>query len=236
MLTNYETQAFGRAPRIKDRWEDEVGIVAGSGPSLTAEVVEQVAQARDLIGARVIAVNDAYRLLPFADALYACDWEWWRTHDFVPGFRGAKFTCTSHDPTLIDDKSQLGAGRYGITLVEARNGKGFGVDCIHYGSQGSSGFQATNLALLFGCLRVVLVGFDMRHVDGRSHYFGDHPPGLRTCPDRGYRDLANSFPPDSRIRNATPGSAIKAYPFVDLGTALANCVHRDRTQPDAAAD
>jgi hypothetical protein len=40
---------------------------------------------------RVIAVNDAYRLAPFADVLYACDEKWWKWHQGVPSFTGLKY-------------------------------------------------------------------------------------------------------------------------------------------------
>ena len=39
--------------------------------------------------ARVIAVNDAWRLAPWADILYACDGRWWRHHKGVPEFTGS---------------------------------------------------------------------------------------------------------------------------------------------------
>jgi hypothetical protein len=35
------------------------------------------------------------------------------------------------------------------------------------------------LAFLFGAARIVLVGYDMREVDGRRHFFGSHPRPLR---------------------------------------------------------
>jgi len=47
-----------------------------TGPSLTEEDCDRARQAR----ATVIAVNDAYRLCPNADYLYACDQAWWKVH------------------------------------------------------------------------------------------------------------------------------------------------------------
>ena len=47
---------------------------------------------------------------------------------------------------------------------------------MHFG--GSSGYQAINLAFLWGATRIVLLGFDCKPVDGKDHWFGQHPQGL----------------------------------------------------------
>ena len=214
--------------------------MAASGPSLTADVIRKVRFAKWLDKWRVIVVNDAYKALPYADVLYACDWAWWRLHDGAKAFHGKRLTSHSHSLSYIDNKSQVDG--FPVATVDARDGKGFGTDCLHYGQpQPCSGFQAVNLALLFGCAKVVLVGFDMRHVDGRSHFFGDHPAGVRQTADAGYRDMAKSFVPDDRILNATPGSAIQCYRSIDLADALNICgqngsVSRDWPEYQPAAD
>lgn len=96
---------------------------------------------------------------------------------------------------------------------------------IRYGE--NAGFQAVNLAMLFGCRRIVLVGFDMRHVEGRAHFFGNHPKELRTSTDDVYRKFAKIFaqaakaiPAKFSIVNATPGSALTCFPIVSIDDAL----------------
>lgn len=209
------------APRkINRSWQGEPCVVAASGPSLTADVAHRVRMARWCGGWRVLCVNDAYRLLPQADALYACDWGWWRHHDGAKKFDGERFTCHSTSVSFCDDKSIV-LQEFDVTPVEARNGAGFSADqqFIHYGfPQPSSGFQAVNLALLMGASLVVLVGFD-GHTQNGAHFFGDHQ-GLRNCDDAGYREFAKAYPADERVLNATPGSSIKAYKFVDLEDVL----------------
>ena len=115
----------------------------------------------------MIAVNDAYRLFPDAAVLYACDSEWWDVHGGCPDFAGEKWSSHSVDAGGHNDKREV-AKKYGLKLVEGRDRDGFSFDpaCIHYGS--NSGFQAVNLAILFGAKRIVLVGFDMRGVDRPS--------------------------------------------------------------------
>lgn len=92
---------------------------------------------------------------------------------------------------------------------------------------GNSGFQAVNLAAHFGTKRIILVGFDMR-VDLGVHWHGDHRAGLnnptpssverwRWILDRAAPDLAER---GIEVVNASPVSALTAYPKIDLRQAL----------------
>jgi len=203
---------------IEPRFADQTVVVAGSGPSLTREIAYRCQ------GAAAIAVNDAYQLFPDAAVLYACDAEWWEVHGGCPDFAGEKWSSHSVDTGGHNDKREV-AEKYGLKLVEGRDRDGFSFDpaCIHYGS--NSGFQAINLAILFGAKRVVLVGFDMRVVDRKRHFFGDHPAPLRN--DGGYGSFirtfaraAKSLPDNIQIINATPCSALKCFPIMELQNAL----------------
>jgi len=199
--------------RIVPRWSQ--CVVAATGPSLTPAVAAQC------VGQHVVAVNDAYRLFPAADVLYACDPDWWELHQGCPGFAGEKWS--SHDPLNNNDKLAT-AQRFGLRLVGGRDGEGFSFDpkAVHYGS--NSGFQAINLALLMGVRRVLLVGFDMHSRAGR-HFFGDHPEPLSNymrfetlVPT--FRRAAALLPPDRQIINCTPGSALDCFPALSLEEAL----------------
>lgn len=224
--------------KISPVWADRPCVVMASGPSLTAEVAKQVRMARWLEGWSVITVNDAYKRLPHADLLYACDWGWWKHHQGVPDFHGERWTCHSTSMEVCDDKSQV-MGTYDLKYIEAVNKRGFSSDPshIHYGiPQPSSGFQAVNLALLFGSPLIVLVGFD-GHAQNGKHFFGDHPPHLDRGTDQGYREFSKAFVANDRIVNATPGSTIGVYARVDLETVLRDgSPHRHRPVADAGAD
>jgi hypothetical protein len=200
---------------IPARWRGATVIVAAPGPSLTAEVVERCK------GHRTVAVQDAYRLMPFADVLYGCDAEWWRVHGGAAGFNGQKWS--THDDAHNDKRAV--AADYGVHLVAGKAAEGFSLDpaVIHYGS--SSGFQAVNLAILMGAAKIVLIGFDMRVADGRRHFFGDHPEPLNNKADFAsfvppFVRAAQSMPPGVEILNATPGSALQCLPMVDLDDVL----------------
>lgn len=197
-------------------------IVAATGPSLTSEVAEQCR------GHKVIAVNDAWRLLPFADVLFACDSKWWRVHKGCPNFKGEKWstqgTSRQRSGAVRDDK-QAEARDYGLNLVPAKPGDEFSLDpgFICYG--GNSGFMATNLAILFGANPIILIGFDMRAVNGKNHFFGEHGAGLNRVGnfkrwiDR-FTNAAAKLPPHVRIINATPETALDCFPKMSLSEAL----------------
>lgn len=201
---------------IERRWPGATVVVAAPGPSLTAAVAEQCR------GYRTIAVQDAYKLLPWADVLFGCDASWWRVHKGCPCFAGEKWS--SHGSPSHNDKRTV-ADEYGVHLVQGVGRDGFSTDParVHYGS--NSGFQAVNLAILFGARRIVLVGFDMRLVGGKRHFFGDHPRPLKNRNDyrafvRAFEKAARTVPAGVEILNATPGSAMKCFPMVDLITVV----------------
>lgn len=201
--------------RAEPRWSGRC-VVAAPGPSLTPEIAEMCR------GERVIAINDAYRLLPFAEVTYACDLKWWEIHrlNVLSGER-----WTSHSIAPKNDKTAI-AEAFGLHVIAGANNAGFSRDPgrIHYGS--NSGFQAVNLALLFGADPVILVGFDMRDVGGRPHFFGEHPAPLKSSRNYGHWIAAFAkanemlWHPRPRILNATPGSALTCFPMVDLAETL----------------
>jgi len=66
------------------------------------------------------------------------------------------------------------AQRFGLNWIRGVGEAGLGRKAVHFG--GNSGFQAINLAYLWGAQRIVMLGFDMQvGPKGASHWFGDHP-------------------------------------------------------------
>lgn len=195
-------------------------IVAAPGPSLTDEVAQRTK------GYKIIAVNDAYRLLPWADVLYAADAGWWRVHNGCPHFRGEKLTTWGRDAVAKDMEI---ISRFHLSVIEStRFERGFSFKPgMIYRGQSNSGFQAVNVALLRGGNPIILIGFDMHG----THFFGEHETPLRSW-DRqkqarvfarwidGFKFAAEHLPPDIRIVNATPGSALDCFPIMSLQEAL----------------
>ena len=89
----------------------------------------------------------------------------------------------------------------------------------------NSGYQAIHYALQHDARRIVLLGFDM-HVsaDGRRHHHAPHPvqSGTRYVQWAEYFEALVEPAADlgCEIVNCTPGSAVVAFPAVDLGAVL----------------
>lgn len=139
-------------------------VCLGGGPSLHPDDVDAVRGK-----ATVIAVNDAWRLAPWADALIASDAAWWSHYKGVPGFAGLKF-CV-----------QPGADRWpGVTVLRNTGSEGLETDPTGLRTGRNTGAAAINLAVHFGAARILLLGYDMEAKDeAHAHWFGAHPIGLR---------------------------------------------------------
>lgn len=123
-------------------------------------------------GWRILAVKDNFRLLPSAHAIYACD-----PHFFEAHRDGVKYLdeMRAHGAEIWTQSGDA-AKKHGLNYITGKQDPGLGRDVLHFG--GNSGFQAINLAYLWGATTIVLLGFDMKtSPKGASHWFGDHPIG-----------------------------------------------------------
>lgn len=195
------------------RWAGRIVVVAAPGPSLTEDVADACK------GFPTIVVNNAWQRLPWADVLFATDTAWWHFHRGVPSFNGEKWS--SHGTS--NDKHDVWQA-YGIHCIAGQHGAEFSTvpGQINYGS--NSGFQAVNLAIQFGASRIVLVGFNMQSVGGKSHFHGDHPKGLRNADPRRFltyfNQAAKKMPAGVEVINATPDSLLTCFPKMSLDEAL----------------
>lgn len=158
-----EGGAGSRAPF--PRWDGEVVVVCASGPSQTEEDI-RLAQGR----ARVIVINETWRLAPWADLLYACDHRWWKLRGPAPEEFGG-IRVQGH----IGNREGLWPGTVWGGVKAGCNHMLW--DGRQIGSGGNSGFQALNLAARTGARRVILLGYDMGH-SGVAHWHGEHGSGL----------------------------------------------------------
>lgn len=195
----------------RGRWAGETVICVGTGPSLSDEQLAIAAGS----GARIIAVNCAWRDLPRADVLYAGDYGWWRTyrHEVADsGFAGERWTIS---PEARRD--------FGVKLAKMVRGSGLPTEAgVFFGCD--SGYQAVQLALWWGAARVVLIGYDQSHDGPRTHRHGDHPPPLLNRNDfqrraQPYQALAaiRDRPP---IVNASERTSLSCFPRSTLSAAL----------------
>lgn len=168
--------------------------VLATGPSLSQAVVESV---RDR--AKVVAVSDAYRLAPWAEALVSTDFSWWRHHPEAAGFKGRKFSG----------------------MVDFQNVEG--VEKLPGENATNSGLLGVKVAVLLGATKVLLCGFDL-HSPGK-HFFGRHGGSLRSTTPQRMEAFKRQFeryqPRGVEIINCTPGSALRVYPLASLDACLA---------------
>lgn len=200
--------AAGLEP-VRERFRDQTALVCAPGPSLPSL---WAGRSTDL---PKIAVNDAWRIVPGADILYASDLKWWMYHQGVPGFKGG--LKVGHGGTPFGDV---------VCLQDSRKGSLCFDPVLGYLCHGSnSGYSAVHLAAQLGANPIVLVGFDMRRVNDQEHFFGSHPGHLHVVPNYegwifNFRVLKSRFldPIGVRLLNATPNSGIgsKVAPYVSL--------------------
>jgi hypothetical protein len=118
----------------------------------------------------------------WAQALYACDPLWWDHHiDSVrSGFSGELWT-----------QDQATAKKHGLNWIQGYHHPGISKTPTHIHFNSNSGAQALNLAAIWGAKRILLIGFDMKLIAGKRHWFGDHPGPLNKNSD--YRDWITKY-------------------------------------------
>ncbi len=152
-------------------WRGECVAIIASGPTAKKVGVEKL---KDRIN--VIAINENFRLAPFADVLYSCDAEWW-TMRGVPEakkFKGIRLGFQ----VGIKDVHNIKIKKIGTEYVHELQFSEPGL----LGSGGNSGFQMINLAVQFGATGIALIGYDMR-MDQGMHWHGAHSTPMRN-PDQ----------------------------------------------------
>lgn len=161
--------------------------VLATGPSMSQAVADSV-RGR----CSVIAVSDAYRLAPWADALVSQDASWWRAHPDAKEFAGRRFA--------------------GVVVPD--------VEKFPSLTGSNSGLLGCQVAVSLGATRILLLGVDLKgsHFFGphpaplrntQPHRF------------QAFQEQFKRYQPRSvEIINCTPGSALKAYPKADLNASL----------------
>lgn len=161
----------------------KVAILA-TGPSLTQ------AQADSVRGMTVIAVSDAYRLAPWADALVSADAAWWKHHS--PEFKGKRYAA---------------ADVKGVKKFTAPTGS-------------NSGVLAINVAKSLGATEIYLFGYDGHgtHFFGehphplkntneprRQVHYRQHQAEAKACAAAGIK-----------VINCSPGTKLDCYTVGEL--------------------
>ncbi|MFN4283512.1 MAG: hypothetical protein ACK4NA_12820 [Alphaproteobacteria bacterium] len=195
---------------------ETVFLLAG-GPSLDQATVDK------LRGRRAITINSSCHKALAAGLddgpLFFTDNNWFEDHEaIVRAWRGPVVTLSRKAKRELPDLVKRVEGEHrpdftrgGRTLRQGR----------------SSGQTAISLAIAMGARRLVLLGYDMRPVGGRTHHHDDYKTG--GDPEIYAREFLPAFAgwnaaahaAGVRVLNATPGSALTEFPFADSAALLA---------------
>ena len=175
----------------------------------------------------MIGVNDAFRFGDWVDICFFGDdkWYWWN-YDDLKTFSGLKITCDrQRNPAKVPEGDKLFGSvknEPGIKIVKHSNAYGICTENSKVFFNSSSGAAAINLAWWLGAKRIILVGYDMRLIDGERNWrrHKNWQPG----PQKEYNNFLRPFKCIARdakrlkleILNATPDSGLKHFPFVSL--------------------
>jgi hypothetical protein len=147
--------------------------------------------------------------------LYACDGEWWDVYYNEVKDLGCELWT----------QDIQAARKYGLKLVIAKQGKGLGRDgIIHWGA--NSGYQAINLAYLWGASRIILLGYDCKNSNGKAHWFGQHPSSLNQYQPlhiwaENFGQLARDLKDEGlEVLNCSPDTALECFERESLWKAL----------------
>jgi hypothetical protein len=214
-------------------WRGETCFILGGGPSLIGFDFERL-RGRG----RVIAINRAFEYAPFADILFFMDLKFYKMCHEDPArlakweaFKGYKIFLNLMGRKVEDCYSVRSLGRHGIS-GSLKAG-------IYHGN--NSGTGALGLALCMGARPIYLLGYDMRHEGGRSHFHdGYGAPQPERVAQSFIRDFERAFKPlkgRGGIINLNPRSGLRMFPFSTIdevlnGPAKENLGHDELPLPE----
>ena len=200
---------YSTIPKI---WNgDTVYIVAG-GASLAGFNFDR------LNGKNVIAINKAFMYVKNPTVLYWTDtrfYNWYKNE--IDSLKTIKITASHSGRYLADD----------VTLIK-NAGSGRTMDL---GSQdrlttgNNSGLGAIGLAIKMGAKKIYLLGYDMGHTAGKSHFHDGYPAGGSR--DHIYKGMIRQIEDNdamlnsmAQIFNTNPKSNLRCFNFTTLDQAL----------------
>jgi hypothetical protein len=213
---------------IPRKYPGATGIVVGTGPSITDADIEAIRAARQADRGRVFAANRAHEFVP-ADVIHGCNYQFW--HRWWPDLR-------DHPADRWTTRPELEGIYPGLEYIAERWEPGLSRDPAWIAAHHGTGPQLVNIAYLYGCTRLLLVGWDMRFhgkQDNRTYvtrrYLGEDDLTLQHWPRTGpngeleglIREMETIRPAEYGIEiiNCTPGSALRCFPFMEIDRALA---------------
>lgn len=173
----------------------------------------------------ILTINSSYWTAPFCDALYFNDHTWWSQPRVAGGPARRVELCKSKCTLITTSRAVKREAPDRVHRIYTMSGVPFRVGSGPVRQGRSSGHTAISLAAARGGKRLILLGYDMRIVGGRSHHHNEYS----TNNDKLYsRDFIPAFQGWNEVAvkcgvqvlNATPGSALKEFPRVNLEDVL----------------
>ena len=190
-------------------WAGSTAFLLGCGPSLN--VIRKYPTLSHY--GRVIAVNDAFELCPHADVLYFHDHAWWQSNrSRVSAVFQGRWIVTTNSHSM------------GVSRLRCADATGLEKDPAALAHGSNSGYQAINLAYHFGAKVIVLIGYDLQTVKGRVHWqqrsseqVASSQKTMATVMLPRFATLEEPLRKAGvKVYNATPGSALKVWPYREL--------------------
>lgn len=228
MLWN-QPPAAGRGDEIwrpEPLFAGQLMFLLAGGPSLKQATADRIRG-----HGAIMVINSSHLLVPDADVLFFTDSGWAERHvEVIRTWRGIAITLSTAAKAMFPDILKRFKVEWSDDFRDPSEGT------IKAGR--SSGHTAISVAHALGCRDVVLLGYDMRLVDGREHHHTDYigitdPATGAAIPRTDMGIYEREFLPKwqgwnaaavaagMRVRNATPGSALREFPMVDLDDVLA---------------
>jgi hypothetical protein len=195
-------------------WRGECAAIIAGGPSAKTAPVELL---RDRI--HVIAVNESFKLAPWADILYSCDYAWWQLHKGMRDFKGLRL---AHDLRACNE-----FGLQRIVIEQVGSNELLVERPSYVGAGGNSAFQALNLAIQFGATGIILIGVDCS-LDHGQHWHGRHPYPMSNPAESNVQRWQKAFDGAAAriaglgidVVNCSPISKLTQYPKLSIAEAL----------------
>lgn len=222
--------------KVPREWEGGTCVILAGGPSLKGVNPAFLRYAEPKV--RVIAINDSWRIAPWADVLYFCDHQWWQRQRAMNRRTEYGSTYSFHDmiykgfwvtvaPSFADHPQ--------VRTLTLTGQLGLETDPRYLKHGSNSGYQAIGLAYHYGAKKIILMGYDMRCDGGKTHWHNDHAAPS----DVFAHDLEKSMLPCFRyiaaplkesgieVVNATPGSALTVWPYQPIEEALGLTIEKE---------
>lgn len=188
-----------------------VAIIA-QGPTATKEAVEELNKHFP-----IVAVKDTYLWAPEAVIIYASDKDWWEKRWQTD----KELWIHPADKVVLDYQKKALAPD--IHWVKCAGNEGFALTSGAVKHGRNSGHQALDLVAGMGASKIILVGYDMRVIAGKTHCHNRHVKVPHSVFDDFVGPMERAAPllhGKCSVVNTSKQSALSCFPKMSLDKAI----------------